>query len=483
MKYSKISFVILSCLRVIICFTPTRSLYSKTARSFNKTIHFKRDDPNGHQRDDFGKSVAIQNGIAIVGSPEDDNNAIAIDAGRVFVFAEIPSKGNDWELIREIDDGEPGDYFGWSVALHTDMFAVVGACRDNIFGQYSGGAYYFTVETDPYSEQGELTRIVQSERHGGAFFGFNVAISESSTGVVTVVIGAYGHRSKGAAFVYTRDATGVLGSEQILYASDATLYNKFGWSVSILGDTIAVGAPLNEGQGAVYVYSNSDGVFVQQAKLSQRFADDDDANPLIGDYFGESVAVCDNMIVVSAPNNDVRGSDAGAVFVYQLSEGDSDNARQRRLWNEVLNDYVPNAILNPLFDLYYGKSRRSLEFEDSAVSYVFLQTMFAPNYASQERFGWELSYDAVYGRLAVGSDTSLAESNGFVYVYNIVDNFFALEAIKTHQDNLDDDIGEASDGNFGSSVSIHGDYLCVGANRGYGEVMSSGDVYFFRAMT
>jgi hypothetical protein len=458
-----------------------RFLLSTTSRSFNTSSHAKRDDPNGHNRDDFGKSVSIQSGVAIVGSPEDDDNAVAFDSGRVFVFIE---NYNRWELIREIEDGEPGDYFGWSVALHTDYFAIVGACRDNLFGQFSGGAYYMFIETNPYAEQDEPVRVIQTERHGGAFFGYSVAITESLSGEVTVAIGAYGHRGKGAVFLYTRQVDGSLGGEHILYGQDGAHNDKFGWSVSILGDIVAAGAPLDDEQGSAYVFVKIEDQWTQKSKLMQSYGDDDEDNPLVGDFFGVSVAVCDGYVVIGAPHNDVRGTDAGAVFVYQDVQPESSYVtRSRRQLTEKLNDYVSLSTIDTVLDKVYGTTTSRDLIQDIG-SYSFVQTIFALHYQAKGRFGWQVSYDSVYGRLAVGTDSSQVQRSGYVFIYDQTDDeFFSIHAVKQPEFNEDDDYGEEKDSNFGCSVSIHGDYLAVGANRGFGEVQHSGDVYFYRALT
>ena len=102
--------------------------------------------------------------------------------------------------------------------------------------------------------------------------------------------------------------------------SNVDFIRRFGESISLSGDTLAVGAPRELG-GAVYVFiRNSDGNWAQQAHLQSYNQD--------WDYFGQSVALSDDTLVVGAPqessaatgiNGDQDNNDAirsGAVFVY-----------------------------------------------------------------------------------------------------------------------------------------------------------------------
>jgi hypothetical protein len=419
------------------------------SRDFNHSFVIRKSDPNGHRLDNFGRAVAIRPGVAIVGSPELDDNSVATDAGAVFIFIE---EEYDWTLIRQIEDGEPGDYFGWSVALHTDYFAVVGACRGSLYGRFSGLAYYFNVETDPYTDQDIPTAIVQSERHGSAFFGFSVAMYEYNS-QLKVAVGAYGHRGKGAVFIYTRDSTGHLGSEQIVYGTDSVSGDNFGWSVALYNNLLIVGAPMDSHQGSAFVFTDTgtSAGYVAIDKLSQTVIEDDYNNPLYGDLYGMTVAVGEGFIAIAAPHNDVRGTDAGAIYIYSI---------------------------DPSVDTSSSSSSTSS-------SYTFSQTLFAPNQNAYTRFGWAMCYDPINNRLAVGNDFSKAVSMGEAYLFEISSTtYFTLEEIIHPGNSLEDDVVEEDDANFGFAVSLYGDYLAVGAELGRGAAaMQSGDVYFFKAQT
>jgi hypothetical protein len=71
-------------------------------------------------------------------------------------------------------------------------------------------------------------------------FGYSVSVSGD-----TVVVGAYGDddggSSSGSAYVFVRDA-GMWSQEAKLTASDHEAFDRFGYSVSVSGDKVVVGA-------------------------------------------------------------------------------------------------------------------------------------------------------------------------------------------------------------------------------------------------
>ncbi|MCA8942221.1 MAG: FG-GAP repeat protein, partial [Planctomycetes bacterium] len=114
-----------------------------------------------------------------------------------------------------------------------------------------------------------------------------------------------------------------------LKASNTGGDDRFGWAVAQSGDTIVVGAfledsdatgidgvdnDLAEESGAAYVFVRSGSTWVQQAYLKA-------SNTNVGDRFGHSVAISGDTIVVGA-----REEDSGATSVdgNQTSNGQPD---------------------------------------------------------------------------------------------------------------------------------------------------------------
>ena len=89
-----------------------------------------------------------------------------------------------------------------------------------------------------------------------------------------------------------------------LTASDGAAYDNFGISVAVDGDTVVVGAPGDDGAGAdsgsVYVFVKPTGGWATSTETAKLTASDGAAL----DYFGYSVAVDGDTVLVGAYQDD-----------------------------------------------------------------------------------------------------------------------------------------------------------------------------------
>ena len=319
--------------------------------------------------DFFGYSVAISGDTAVVGAFHEDSNATGVNgnqgdnsalrAGAAYVFVR---NGGVWsqQAYLKASNTDGHDQFGRSVAISGDT-AVVGAFHEdsNATGvngnqgdnsaDFPGAAYVFVRNGGAWSQQAYLkasnTGVIDS-------FGELVAISGD-----TVVVGAFRESSKatgvngnqgdnsadfaGAAYVFVRNG-GAWSQQAYLKASNTGAFDQFGASVAISGDTVVVGAwressnatGVNGNQGdnsaakagAAYVFVRNGGAWSQQAYLKA-------SNTGGGDWFGFSVAISGDTVVVGAPNESsnatgVNGNQgdnsaqlAGAAYVFVRNGG------------------------------------------------------------------------------------------------------------------------------------------------------------------
>lgn len=247
----------------------------------------------------FGYSVAVSGDVAVVGAPHEDG----ISAGSAHVYTRDAAGG--WlEQALTVDDGAANDRFGHSVAISGDT-AVIGVRYDDDNGENSGSAFVYTRDAGGmWSERAKLL-----PRDGAAFeqFGFSVAISAD-----TLVVGAFfGH----SAYVYTRDAAGVWSEQAKLLPSDRSA-RGFGGSVAIDGDTVVVGAKhdddngANSGSAIVYARDTS-GTWTEQAKLLA-------SDGAESDYFGYSVAISGDNVVIGAQYDSDPYRHGGSAYVFDL---------------------------------------------------------------------------------------------------------------------------------------------------------------------
>ncbi len=338
----------------------------------------KLEAADGAAGDDFGYpgGVAYESGYAVIGARGDDDNGT--NSGSAYVFRHNTDGTWTQEAKLLASDGAPYDRFGVAVAICGNLALVGAQAKDyetpdGLIYELAGAAYVFRRDgTGSWSQEAKLT---PSDPGVGRYFGCSVAI-EGNTALIstpvarhcdgTLVTGAvyafrrdaYGNwieedticspdddhvgrnfgealcladgvavvvneentdnNAIGSAFVFeqNQDATWSLASE--LIALDAQVGHQFGQSVAAYGDWIWVGAPLDDdiayNSGAVYVFENTGGGWIQHAKLTGSLAGD-------SSRFGADVGIFGNYAVVGAPGHiDPAKGQCGAFYVFRLTD-------------------------------------------------------------------------------------------------------------------------------------------------------------------
>ncbi|MCP4592564.1 MAG: hypothetical protein GY842_17670 [bacterium] len=303
------------------------------------------DQPEPGQVDLFGVYVAIEGDYAVVGA---DTNTTTVDrAGAVYVFVRddngtpLDYEDDTW-IERDrltASDAAPSDMFGRSVGISGDWI-ISGAYADDDAGSTSGSAYIFRRDDGgtPLAP-GDDTWIEHAKVLGGDTWAVDqFGVSTWLSGECAVV-GALNHDTPhvngGAAYVFCRDDGGTpldltddLWTERAkLSPSDGAPGDLFGRFVSIGGDDIVVGAyrddDAGDSSGSAYYFRRddqgtpgdpNDDTWPEVLKLTAH-----DAAP--DDWFGYSVAVHGDQVVIGARNQDTAALDAGAAYLYELRGG------------------------------------------------------------------------------------------------------------------------------------------------------------------
>ena len=230
--------------------------------------------------DFFGSSVALDTGIAVVGAPGALVGSDAL-AGKVYLYTKNASGWGPAVMAIWSAGSNAGadNVFGSSVAVDGNT-VVIGSPGEDTF---SGAAYVFTKTNNVWS----AARLTASNRANADGFGGAVAIDGD-----TVVVGAEnwdggGQNSPqyGAAFVFTKPFggwTSNMTETAILTALDRDVDDDFGLAVAVEGETIVVGAPLDDDNGddsgtaGVFIRGSEFGRWTLAAKLTASGADDQD---------------------------------------------------------------------------------------------------------------------------------------------------------------------------------------------------------------
>ncbi len=414
-------------------------------------------------------------------------------------------------------DRAANDKFAYIVSIDGD-YAVVGAYTEdedaaganNMTG--AGSAYVF--EKDGLGNWNEVQKIVASDRASNDNFGWSVSISGDY-----IIVGAYREdedlagantlSSAGSAYIFERDGGGVWNEVQKIVASDRDAGDSFGYSVSISGDYLVVGA-FGESEdesggntmaqsGSGYVFELSGGVWseVQKIVASDRAS---------GDLVGTSVAISGDYLVMTArgEDEDEAGantlSDAGSAYVFERSGG---------VWSEVQKIVASDRAASDIFGGYVAISGDYImvgafqEDEDEAGAntlssagsvYVFernagvwseTQKLVASDRAAADNYGWSISMSgdlAVIGAYREDEDangTATMSSAGSAYIverdgggtWNEIQKIVPLD--------------RGPNDNFAGSVSISGTEMLIGAYKededesGTNTLSGAGSAYIF----
>ena len=310
---------------------------------------------DGEAGDQFGWSVSISGDVVVVGARwEDQGDA---DAGAAYVYHR---NGTSWPQAQKLTASNAGvnDQFGWSVAVDGEAL-VVGAYLEDSKGGNAGAAYVFERQAGVWNQQSLLTA---SDGTDSDFFGYSVAIDDD-----TVAVGAVGDQSsRGTVYFYVRTETSWSQQQSVAVGNNSA---HFGRSVSLDGDTAVIGSPFNDtvatNAGAVFVYTREDSSWSLQQTLT---AFDGEAS----DYFGLSVSLSGNTLAAGAQRNDEAADDSGAAYVYQLSGG-SWTLQDKLLSSQQEGfDYFGNSVAISGNTVLLGMPQHDLgDEEDAGAAVIF----------------------------------------------------------------------------------------------------------------
>jgi len=353
-------------------------LYRRSGSNWAQEAYVKA--ANVGQGDLFGRSVTLSGDTLAVGAMWEESNQTTITngasasannslplSGAVYVYRR---NGSSWtqEAYVKAANAEANDRFGHFVALSGDTMAVGApeedsnqqaisndstANADNSVSQ-SGAVYVYRRAGTTWAQEAYIKAINAEENdkfgHFVALSGDTLAVGvpfedSNQTTITNGDLASFNNSavSSGAVYVYRRTGT-IWERQAYVKASNAETGDEFGYSVSLSGDTLAVGARSEDSNqtsitndatassnnstnssGAVYVYRRTGTSWAPEAYVKA-------ANAEANDYFGYSVSLSGDTLAVgayyedsnqtnitngTAASADNSAADSGAVYVYR----------------------------------------------------------------------------------------------------------------------------------------------------------------------
>lgn len=214
----------------------------------------------------FGTAVQVQADVIAVGAPGFDNNE-GDPAGAVFLYLRDTGSPAGWRLAKTLNPtnaSAPETGFGVCLRLD-DEILLIGASDDvSDNGEPCGSVYLHRRHRGGRDQFGLVKRLTPSTEMAGS--GFGMSISRQADAVLvgapneTVEVSRAGadelfFPDQGAVYVFRRDEGGLenWGEAARLVAEDGRKGDRFGASVDLAGDFMAVGAPGAGKDGRVYL--------------------------------------------------------------------------------------------------------------------------------------------------------------------------------------------------------------------------------------
>ncbi|MBK8620044.1 MAG: S-layer homology domain-containing protein [Anaerolineales bacterium] len=424
-----------------------------------------------------------------------------------------------------------GDHFGYAVSVSGDTVAVGAYYEDsnatgvngdaaNNSAADSGAVYIFTYAGGTWSQQAYLKA---SNTGAEDYFGTAVSISGD-----TLVVGANEEDSNatgingnqadnstnasGAAYIFTR--TGNVWTQQAyLKASNTDADDQFGTTVSISGDTVAIGSwgedsnanGVNGDQGnnsldasgAVYVFTRSGTTWSQQAYLKA-------SNTESSDAFSSAISLSDNTLVVGAVGESsnatgVNGNEgnnselfSGAAYVFTRSGTTWSQQAYLKASNTENSDAFGSAVSVSGDTVVVGAHEEDSnatgvngDEEDnsegfSGAAYVFTRSgtiwsqqayLKASNSGSIDQFGSAISLSGntlvvgAFGESSNATGTNGNQADDYLYFASGAAYVFTRSGTTWSQQAYLKASNTGAEDYFGWAVSVDGNRLVIGADE------------------
>ncbi|MGA9423371.1 MAG: ECF-type sigma factor [Rhodanobacteraceae bacterium] len=385
--------------------------------------------------------------------------------------ATAPPLGALLEQKIHSSDGAADDNFSYAVAI-SGSTAVVGAPNAAVDANSGQGSVYVFTESGGTWSQGQ--RLIADDGAADDAFGFSVSLSGT-----TILIGAPyatidGRGGQGAAYVF--DGSGGSWTQvQKLTSDDGDSNNNFGWSVAVSGSNALISSPVapvgqNALQGKAYIFTETSDVWTQGPTLT---ADDGAAF----DSFGYSVALDGTTAVVGAQG---VNSYFGAAYVFDGSGGTwiqtgelvPDDGTTLEFFGISVAVSGANALVGAYYQNVDGHAHQgsAYVFTNAGGSWAQARKLTASESAAGDRFGLAVALD---GSTALVGAYFAGNQQGAAYEFTEDAGNWTETRMLVASDGATGD-------HFGNAVALAGDTAIIGAfDAGIDGHASQGAAYVY----
>lgn len=366
--------------------------------------------------DFFGFSLSLDNDQLLVGAYQNDE--AGIDAGSVYAFERNP----DGSFIQkqQIYASVPASSgrFGLSVDVNDDV-AIVSSFELDFFTGQLGSVYIFKKSKNGFWT--EQQKISPPEGLVG-FFGFQVKFHEDQA-----FVSVFQSNGSGKILIYQQAGRKNWTLFQELVPQDAQKGMRFGSSLSLNGDQAVIGSYWDSESefhaGSAYIFEKDEnGVWAEQQKIMP-------AGLAANDFFGHSVSMDQDQLIVGAYGDDEKGIAAGSVYLFEKNSAGNWNKKQKFMASDAAADSrFGKSVAIAENKFIVGASSHSLNGIKSGKAYFFEKgangtweefKKFGPSqFSDDDFFGSQVDLEGDVAAIsAYGSDFNGSDA-GLAYLFN-----------------------------------------------------------------
>ena len=282
----------------------------------------------------------------------------------------------------------------------------------------------------------------------------------------------------GSAYVFTR--SGGLWSQQAkLSASDAESFAFFGYSVAVSGNSVVVGAYGDSveaaNSGSAYIFTRSGSTWSQQKKLGPSAP-----QAVSSEQFGFAVAISGDSVVIGTSPGDFETA-SGSAYIFTRSGGSWTQDAHLNAFDGNPQDLFGNSVSISGDSAVVGVPGDDDAGVDSGSAYVFFRSGTTWSLQTKLNASDTAAGDSFGYSVAISNDSVLVgayqdDDAGFRSGSAYV--FSRTGSSWSQQAKLSASDAATND-SFGFSVSISGDSSIVGAFQDDDQGINSGSAYVF----
>ncbi len=265
----------------------------------------KLTHPTGAGATYFGRVLALDGDTLVVSAPSHQGPGLTF--GKVWVHGRNQGGANAWGIVKELQLDPPlvGTYMGIGSLVDIDgdrIVVSVGPDQIAVFERNAGGP----------AAWGQVARFTAA---------FSSGTSLSLVGDRLAVGNFMENNLTGAVYLHERDTggAGAWGQVARVEASDQETGDRFGHSVALDGDTLAVGAPYSDDvgsrSGSLYVFARDLGGSSAWGELSKITASDAQSN----DQLGLSVGLSGGTVISGSRHHTHPEPGMGAGYLFEAN--------------------------------------------------------------------------------------------------------------------------------------------------------------------